>query len=280
MQIAIHHQLSIALGSGSAHAVQQLLLTPSSGPAQTVKDWSIACNGMATAVQFVDAFGNQCHLVSQTRPEGNLAIDIAGTVETLDRNGVLGRIAGEPVPALFRRITTLTKPDVAVYGAFQGTASGRIALLHALMGRVGDLYGVEPDQSDAAEPPAQAQSQSQNGQTQSQSQNGESRPVAAAADMAHAFIGAARMLGIPARFVTGYLLAEEDTPAAFHAWAEAYSEEIGWIGFDAALRLCPTDRHVRVAVGLDALSAAPVRSVPMAGEPEVLSLSVTPKVKP
>lgn len=267
MQIVIRHQLSIALGSGSAHAVQQLLLTPSSGPAQTVKSWTIACEGMETGARFVDAFGNQCHLVSQTRPEGDLAISVEGTVETLDRNGVLGRIAGEPVPALFRRITPLTRPDIAVYGQFQGVTTGRIALLHALMGRVGELYGVETEETETTE--------AQTGQSQSQSQGGEPGPVVAAAELAHAFIGAARMLEIPARFVTGYLLGSEEAPAAFHAWAEAYSDEIGWIGFDAALGLCPTDHHVRVAIGLDALSAAPVRSVPNEGEPVVVGLSVT-----
>ena len=88
------------------------------------------------------------------------------------------------------------------------------------------------------------------------------------------FIATVRALDIPARFVTGYLAADDDEPAAFHAWAEAYDEGLGWIGFDPALQLCPTDRHIRVAVGLDALSAAPARAVPAEGAAESLSVSV------
>ncbi|HTO28022.1 MAG TPA: hypothetical protein VL017_05475 [Devosia sp.] len=62
--------------------------------------------------------------------------------------------------------------------------------------------------------------------------------------------------------MTGYLVGAEDGQAAFHAWAEAYDEALGWIGFDPLLQLCPTDRHVRLAAGLDALGARPMRAVP------------------
>ncbi|MBN8890137.1 MAG: transglutaminase family protein, partial [Rhodospirillales bacterium] len=83
-------------------------------------------------------------------------------------------------------------------------------------------------------------------------------------DHAHIMIAAARALGMPARYVTGYLLLEGDeaeASVAHHAWAEAWVEELGWVGFDAANCLCPTDRYVRLAVGLDAASAAPIRGV-------------------
>ncbi|MBN9360590.1 MULTISPECIES: transglutaminase family protein [unclassified Devosia] len=97
---------------------------------------------------------------------------------------------------------------------------------------------------------------------------------APASDYAHGFIGAARALEIPARYVTGYLHGSDSEQPALHAWAEAWDDGLGWIGFDAMLLLCPTDRHVRVAVGLDATSTMPVRSIPVAGEPQVLAMSV------
>ena len=115
------------------------------------------------------------------------------------------------------------------------------------------------------------QSQSQDGLAQSQSQSdsdtADERETAAAPRFAHAFVGAVRALGLPARYVTGFLAAGEDRPAAFHAWAEAYDDRLGWIGFDAALGLCPTDRHVRVAAGLDARATLPVRAVPQIEDP-------------
>lgn len=259
MQISVSHTIRVGLGSGSAHAVQQLLLTPVSGPTQTVKEWHVECDGMAEAAHFIDAYGNRADLVSQTKPEGDLVIKVSGMVTTHDRSGVLGRISGEPGAALFRRVTALTKADATTFADVRKPDMGRIGLLHALMARVGETIG------------GTERSQEQDGQSQGQGWDGSAK----AEDFAHGFIAAARALDIPARFVHGYLLGDDDTASAFHAWAEAYDDDIGWIGFDAALGYCPTDRHVRVAIGLDAVSAAPVRSVPKDGDPDVVELSVT-----
>jgi transglutaminase-like putative cysteine protease len=85
-------------------------------------------------------------------------------------------------------------------------------------------------------------------------------------DFAHAFVGAARALGIPTRYVTGYYFGENDTPS-FHCWGEALDLGLGWVGFDAARGLCPADRHVRLAIGLDAFSTLPVRASPSEDQP-------------
>lgn len=262
MKISIKHHLSLSLGQGVPRAIQHLLLTPQTSSVQTVREWRIEVEGLDEPAGFIDAYGNRAHLASQTKPEAELAIEVSGVVETHDRHGVVGRVGGEPVPALYRRVTALTKPMGAVMQKFRSVPkrSERIALLHALMARVGEVL-------DPAE-----QSQSQDGQSQSQSQGG--GVTHEAADYAHAFIGAARALEIPARYVTGYLAAEDGEPAKFHAWAEAWDEGLGWIGFDAMLQLCPVERHVRVASALDAVSAQPVRSVPAVDSPTVLAMSV------
>ena len=267
MKIAIRHQLSLGLGAGVSRGVQHLLLTPQSGPTQTVREWSIEMPGFAGAASFIDGYGNRAQLVSQVKPEAELVISIVGMVDTIDRNGVIGKPAGEAPPGLYRRTTALTKAAGAITSKFRSVPKGgsdRIPLLHGLMARVGEVIGgVEQ---------AQTQSLDESGQSQSQSQGDAERP--AASEFAHAFIGAARALEIPARYVTGYLAGSEDEPAAFHAWAEAWDDGLGWIGFDPTLGYCPTDRHVRVAVGLDAVSAVPVRSIPAVGTPQVLAMSV------
>ncbi len=274
MKIDIQHRLGFGVGSSGQRSVQQLLLTPRSGPTQTVEKWSIAMEGFATAAAFSDAFGNMAHLVSQTKPEGDLTVEVSGIVETHDRHGVLGRLPGDPVSALFKRITPLTLPRAELIEPFERGDKNRIALLHGLMARIGEFYRFGPEQADDGE-----QTQVQDGQSQSQSQVQSSggaaiRTEVDAPSFAHLFIGAARALDIPARFVTGYLCADEEEPAAFHAWAEAFDEGLGWIGFDAALGLCPTERHVRVAAGLDELSTTPIRVVPQLGEPRLLAIAV------
>lgn len=67
------------------------------------------------------------------------------------------------------------------------------------------------------------------------------------------------MLGIPARYVAGYLLSPAETGGETHAWAEAWVEGLGWVGFDPTHGLCTTDHHVRLCCGLDADDAAPIK---------------------
>src|SRR5215472_13836486 len=84
-----------------------------------------------------------------------------------------------------------------------------------------------------------------------------------AADLTHIFLGAARSLQIPARYLAGYLCGRAEPEGGGHAWAEAYVPGLGWVGFDTVNCVCPADAYVRVAVGLDALGAAPVRAAPV-----------------
>jgi transglutaminase-like putative cysteine protease len=99
-------------------------------------------------------------------------------------------------------------------------------------------------------------------------------------DLAHIFIASARAMGLPARYVSGHLARSDgqiDQEAA-HAWCEAYVEDLGWVGFDPANGVCPTEAYVRVAIGLDYLGAAPVRGSRYGGDGERLDvrLRVTP----
>ena len=79
-------------------------------------------------------------------------------------------------------------------------------------------------------------------------------------DHAHIFIGLARKIGIPTRYVTGYLLTGTGASStASHAWAEALVPDLGWVGFDPANNTSPTAHYVRVAMGIEAANISPVR---------------------
>jgi hypothetical protein len=242
MKLSVTHTIRFSLGA-PLRAVQHLLLTPLATPQQRVERWSIDMPGFADAPTFRDGYGNKAHMVSELKPEPTIAVRVAGTVETFDKAGVIGRLEYDPMPALFRRTTEATKADPELIEGL-GDGPDRIALFHELMGRVHER--------------ADGQSQVQDGQAQSQG------AAMSAPELAHALVAAVRGLGIPARYVTGYLL--DDDIASFHAWAELWDEKLGWIGFDPLLNLCPTESHVRVASGLDATSTMPIRSVPVWGE--------------
>src|SRR6202011_6002480 len=95
-------------------------------------------------------------------------------------------------------------------------------------------------------------------------------------DLSHVFISAARSLDVPARYVGGYFHRADgvELQEAGHAWAEAFVPDIGWVGFDPANGISPTDAHVRVAVGLDFLGASPVRGARKGGGSEALSVTI------
>ncbi|MBV8971553.1 MAG: transglutaminase family protein, partial [Sphingomonadaceae bacterium] len=93
-------------------------------------------------------------------------------------------------------------------------------------------------------------------------------------DYAHIFCAAARGMGVPARYVSGHYVRADPQPAA-HAWAEALVPDLGWVGFDPANGISTTPGHVRVAVGLDYLDAAPVRGARRGGGTETLDVRVS-----
>src|SRR6266852_2030097 len=82
-------------------------------------------------------------------------------------------------------------------------------------------------------------------------------------DFAHLFIAVARAMGVPARYVSGYIHdpRERGVMGASHAWGEAWVPARGWVGYDATHPVRITEHHVRVAVGRDYSDAAPTRGV-------------------
>ena len=87
------------------------------------------------------------------------------------------------------------------------------------------------------------------------------RGAGVAQDDAHVFIACCRRLGVPARYVSGYL--RNDDPELHvgrtsHSWAEAWVPGLEWVGFDPANNISPRGDSLRVAIGLDYRDAAPV----------------------
>ena len=94
-------------------------------------------------------------------------------------------------------------------------------------------------------------------------------------DHAHVFLSAARLLGFPARYSSGYMMMLDRVDQdAGHAWAEAWVSGLGWVGFDAANRVCPDERYIQVATGLDYREAGPLTGVMYGGGRDSLSVTV------
>lgn len=100
-------------------------------------------------------------------------------------------------------------------------------------------------------------------------------------DFAHLEIGCLRSLGLPGRYVSGYMmtLPPPGRPRligadASHAWASAFCPDVGWVDFDPANDVVPSDGHVTVAYGRDFGDVTPVRGVIHGGGHHVLRVSV------
>ena len=96
-------------------------------------------------------------------------------------------------------------------------------------------------------------------------------------DFAHLFVAAARVMGVPARYVSGYIHLPkwgQEATTASHAWAEAWVAGRGWIGFDATHPVRTGPHHVRLAVGRDYTDAAPTRGVYVGSAGSAMTISV------
>lgn len=264
MRLKIRHETTFSYEPPATRALANLRLTPRGDDGLFVHDWRIDVSRDCRLLQSIDPFGNVMHRFTIEGPFDALTVIAEGTVETVETTGIV-RGSVEKFPAdVFLRETPLTAADKAIAEFARDVAEDagddRLARLHALMAAVHGHFDIAGDRPAAMTPAAQAFALDH----------------ADSADLAHVFIAAARALGIPARYVGGYRLHADghNEQEARHAWAEAAVERLGWVGFDPAASMSPGEAYVRVAVGLDALGAAPVRAAHVPGIGEKIAVRV------
>ena len=263
MRLHIHHETIYTYETPAKRAIENLRLTPRGHDGQFIVNWRIDVDRDVRLDHTTDPFGNAMHSFTVEGPIESLTIVAEGNVETQDTSGTLtGQIERFP-PVLFLRDTPLTASSDAIRAFADGIASGdksRLSLLHTLMGAVGERIRLDDEAVGAGATATEAFDLG----------HGTRR------DLAHIFIAAARHLGIPTRYVGGYLhRPEQNVQPAIHAWAEAQVEDLGWVGFDPTANMSPTDAYVRLAVGLDHLGAAPIRGFQSGGSGEKLAVRIT-----
>lgn len=260
MRLTVRHTTRYKYETPLANAMQQLRLTPPACNGQTVLDWAIDAPGIERATTYTDAFGNLVHMVSNRRMSEDVEVTATGTVETEDLSGVLGKEKTAAPSRVFSRVTPLTEANQAIVKLGTLLDEGdRIANCHALMHAIRDKVGYR---IGVTETHASAISALNTGEGVCQ-------------DHAHIFIAALRSKGLPARYVSGYLLLEADQESeAHHAWAETYVDGLGWLGFDVSNGICPTDHYIRLTTGLDSRSAAPIKGIQFGGHAENMNVEV------
>lgn len=261
MRLAITHTSEYSYEQPLPYALQRIRLSPRDDASQRVVDWSIAIEGAKEEVRFLDQFGNDTRLLSVTGGPHTVRIVASGQVDTTDNAGVNGPNRGFAPLWLFMPPTSLTAPGERIEALAGSIGEGEaLERLHRLMAAIGKAVAYQPGTTDVA----------------TAAEDALARGTGVCQDHAHVFAAAARRLGFPARYVSGYLLMEGTTAqAASHAWAEAHVDGLGWVGFDAANDMCPDDRYVRLATGRDYRDAMPVSGIILGAANERLAVAIT-----
>lgn len=261
MRLSIRHETHYDYDTPLAYSAQRLHLWPVDFAAQKTISWSVTAPGFDKALAYTDGFGNRVHMVTFGEVEGPVSIVAEGVVDVTDVAGVVKGLVSAAPEAVFLRQTKSTTATASLRALAEKQFAGRSVLegLHALMAEIHTRVAYEVGATHAHTTAAEAFA--------------DGRGVCQ--DHAHIFAAAARSAGIPARYVTGYLVTGQGASStAAHAWAEALVPDLGWVGFDPANAKCPTDHYVRVAAGLDATGVAPIRGSRRGGNTERMRVEV------
>lgn len=254
MKLTIVHSTHYRYARDVTRSTQYIRLTPYDSPTQRMLDWHVDLP--APAVAFADSFGNRTLLLSLDRPHRSIELVARGRVEVADSDD--GEPSGPINPRVFLRHTWLTTADDAIL-EFLGPIRrmvrsrpliGMTDLMLALLDRMPYQTGQTTVENTAAQSFAAGSGVCQ--------------------DHSHVFIACCRELGVPARYVSGYVHASDTAEVASHAWTEAWLTN-RWVSFDVSNAGHAGGAHVKLAIGLDYLDACPVRGVRLGGGEEDLS---------
>lgn len=241
MKLMVNHQTHYMYTAEVRNSIQYIKMMPSNNAHQQVHSWDISVPGNKEIRK--DAFHNLWMTCSQREPYHSLTIMAQGIVELnpAHQSGLNDSIN----PNLFLQPTESTQCNAAMKDFAQRhvpalTRQHLIGLAQALLEHVpyiSNSTSVQGSAIDAFE--------SRQGVCQ---------------DHSHIFIAMCKYLGLPARYVSGYLYAQNASHLASHAWAEVFVDQT-WYCFDVSNLVFTPSSHVYVAIGRDYWDVAPVRGV-------------------
>lgn len=251
MKLEIVHSTHYEYTGRIAESVMEVRLQPMDGAGQRCLAFALEISSGIKARSYTDGYGNKVHYFNLVRPHTRLSITSRSTVETglpLDED------AGEELVHDFLRFRS---PVMDIQGvrdiarehsvADPGSAGSIEAALDGLtlaISRDFEYNRVVTNVYSAVDEVLELR-------------------AGVCQDFAHLFIAVARAMGVPARYVSGYIhfAGEKGAATASHAWAEAWVPGKGWIGYDATRPVRTAEHHVRLAVGRDYSDAAPTRGI-------------------
>lgn len=261
MRLTISHTTTYRYAEPVRYGLQELRLRPHDDASQEVIRWNVSVDGGRHQLSFDDHYGNRVELIGLDEGATETTITASGEVETADTGGVATRHHGHTPLWLYLHATERTEPGRGVRRLCDAVrdTDDEVERLHRLSAAIRDEVDYRTGESHVA----------------STAEEAIEAGAGVCQDHAHVFIAAARGLGHSARYVSGYLLlGDRVAQDASHAWAEAWIDGLGWVGFDVSNGISPDDRYVRVATGLDYRAAAPIRGVTYGAGEETMTVAL------
>jgi transglutaminase-like putative cysteine protease len=260
MHLKIRHRTEYAYEVAVRYSIQELRLTPLKTAGQQVDHWKI--NTPIKSTNSLDVFGNQCNTFVQESPYTSMIIEADGEISTQDVYEFIDHDkAVSPYFLLQQTNLTLPTPEMLTFFASALPRNNSIEEVLTLATAIQEAIIYAPGETNFATTASQSFAML-SGVCQ---------------DHAHIMLALCRASGIPARYVSGYFFAEESPNLASHAWIDYCSdiEQRIWTSIDITHACLVDARHIRLAIGRDYYSAAPVKGVRSGGEGEKLSASIS-----
>ncbi|MDQ2912512.1 MAG: transglutaminase family protein [Chloroflexota bacterium] len=275
MKVRVEHTTRFEYAADVVESVIDVRLGPRSDEHQRWGRFDIRVDPAGSVRRYGDGFGNTGFLVTLARAHRHLDLRTAGEIETLladpfalpaqlpdplGPSALADFLDPSPLVPLVPGLGALAGPHRPTSG--EDTFAAVQRLMHLVNERLEYVPGVTTVETTVVEV------------------LGEPRGVCQ--DFAHLLIGLCRSVAIPARYVSGYTVADASGPArgagASHAWVEAFTPTHGWRGFDPTNDLVASGYHVKVAIGRDYGDVPPHQGTYRGQAEELLSVKVATAV--
>ena len=285
MEYFVRHRTTYRYLQEVSHSWHLAHLRPRTTPLQSVHDSSITLSlEAASRVGREDYFQNPCELFSIDRPHTHLEVlaesrvnvdpaperashdsrpweDVRGLLENPQDDE-----ARDAVQYLFDSPMTKFKSDIAAYGGVSFPPRRPIlAGAMELMNRIHKDFRYDTEVTDVSTPLDRVF---------------EIR-AGVCQDLAHMGIAAMRSIGLPARYISGYLLTQPPPGKtrllgadASHAWFSVWAPPFGWVDLDPTNNLVVGESHVTASWGRDYGDVAPVAGIILGGHDHVVEVGV------
>lgn len=265
MRYTVRHATRFAYDTAISESVMEARMQPRSDGQQRCLSFALSTVPASRVMVYQDRDGNIVHhfnvpgrhsrltltaeaLIETVPPAIDPSEIAGGSWEALDAMTATGECWDLLAPSRFAEKTRLLFEFARSIGLTRG--NDPLTTLRGLMRDMYDRFEYSP-QSTSVDSPIDEALRAHRGVCQ---------------DFSHIFIALARHLGVPARYISGYLfrdvsIADRSTDGATHAWVEVLIPDCGWIGLDPTNNVAAGERHIRVAVGRDYADVPPTRGV-------------------